>query len=76
MRNYLHWQAGLIADPIVPFTIGDAGTNGTAGVIQAGGTDIAPPQAITTELELNAAQTDMVSNAGAIQLTTTGNSDS
>ncbi|MEM6501703.1 MAG: CHAT domain-containing protein [Cyanobacteria bacterium P01_C01_bin.89] len=74
--NILIGQAGLIANPVVPFTIGDAQTNGTAGVIQAGGTDLAPPQSITTEFQVNAAQANMVSNSGAVQVTTTGNADS
>ncbi|MEM9244196.1 MAG: CHAT domain-containing protein [Cyanobacteria bacterium P01_F01_bin.153] len=74
--NILIGQAGLIADPVVPFVIGDAQTNGTAGVIQAGGTDLTPPQSITTEFQVNAAQTDMVSNSGVVQVTTTGNADS
>ncbi|MEM9770605.1 MAG: CHAT domain-containing protein [Cyanobacteria bacterium P01_D01_bin.73] len=74
--NILIGQAGLIADPVVPFIIGDASENGTAGVIQAGGTDIAPPTSINTEFELNAAQSEMEPNSGAVQITNTGNADS
>lgn len=69
--NILIGHIGFTSNPVVPFTVGDGGTNGTAGVLQAGGTEL-QGQSIAMVSSFNAAQTAMEPNSGSIQITDTG----